>query len=68
MPKLVDDRDIPPEAENFRETGARKFPKVPGEKDRDRDGVETAENRSFGLSEPVEEVQEKTRKSEGRNR
>jgi len=68
MPKLVDDRDIPPDSEHLRETGARKFPKVPGEKDRDREDVEAAENRSSGLSEPVDETQEKTRKSEGRNR
>ena len=36
---------------NDRETGARKFPAVPGESDRDREGLEAAENRGSGLAD-----------------
>lgn len=52
---------------NDRETGARKFPAAPGESDRDKEGLEAAENRGSGLSEPLSETPEKTRKSDGRN-
>jgi hypothetical protein len=52
---------------NHRETGARKFPPFPGETDRDREGLEAAENEGSGLSEPMSDVPEKVRKSEGQN-
>ena len=52
---------------NDRETGARKFPAVPGESDRDKEGLEAAENRGSGLAEPLSDTPEKTRKSEGQD-
>lgn len=53
--------------ENHRETGARKYPPEPGEMDRDRAGLEAAENKGSGLSEPMSETPEKVRKSDGQN-
>ena len=52
---------------NDRETGARKFPAVPSATDRDKEGLEAAENRSSGLAEPLSDTPEKVRKSDGRN-
>ena len=52
---------------NHRETGARKFPPFPGETDRDKDGLEAAENEASGLSEPMSDVPEKVRKSDGQD-
>ena len=52
---------------NDRETGARKFPAFPNETDRDKEGLEAAENEGSGLSEPMTDVPEKVRKSDGRD-
>ena len=50
--------------ENNRETGARKLPRHPEEVDRDKVGLEAAENRRSGLTRPVDETLEKTRQSD----
>ena len=52
---------------NDRETGARKFPAFPNETDRDKEGLEAAENEGSGLSEPMSDIPEKVRKSDGRD-
>ncbi|MDQ2633448.1 MAG: hypothetical protein M3Y43_11145 [Pseudomonadota bacterium] len=55
--------------QNHRETGARKLQSAPLETDRDREGIEAAENKppadGQGLSQNIDETNEKTRQSEG---
>jgi hypothetical protein len=55
--------------ENRRETGARKLQSAPDETDRDREGIEAAENKrpadGLGLSQDINETNDKTRQSEG---
>ena len=55
------------QSRNDRETGAREFPAVPAETDRDKAGLEAARNPASGLSEPLSDTPEKVRKSDGRN-
>ena len=52
---------------NDRETGARKFPADPGERDRDKAGLEAAENESHGLTEPQSDHPQETLKSDSRD-
>lgn len=49
---------------NNRQTGARKFEAHPEEVDRDRVGLEAAENRPSRLMQDVAETMEKTRQSD----
>jgi hypothetical protein len=52
---------------NDRETGARKFPADPREHDRDKAGLEAAENESHGLTEPQGDHPQETLKSDSRD-
>ncbi len=55
--------------QNHRETGARELRSAPSETDRDREGIEAAENErpadGQGLSQNINETNDKTRQSEG---
>lgn len=55
--------------QNRRETGARELQSAPAETDRDREGIEAAENKppadGQGLSQDIDETNAKTRQSEG---
>jgi hypothetical protein len=53
-----------PDDENNRETGGRIPVARPGEVDRDKAGLEQAENRRSGLRQPADETMEKTRQSD----
>ena len=58
--------------QNRRETGARELQSAPAETDRDREGIEAAENKPpadrQGLSQNMDETNDKTRQSEGTGR
>ncbi len=65
----VEGKDVNTIPENRRETGARKLQSAPDETDRDREGVDAAENKQpaggLGLSQDINETNDKTRQSEG---